>query len=283
MGKWIYYIILWVVLLHYQNVWACTSTVKKDAFNRLIERTFEIEKESTPGNNIIVADFFILHGAEYVRMYRVPHYFPEDLKAYSITDKCVVLYYGVENTLAGEYLDLSTDISRLPAKDTTQRVHFEASLYFWAIKNDTIFEEFNPDVFFMNDVNNAIIGNGSEIPFPPPPRDIKKRKIAETGYGDNLTTRPQFSGGMAALYKFIKKNKAFYKEIRKYAYEDIAVIRFKISAEGKVLNAFAMECGVTPDNFERLHIEDVDIPDFIPGTIEGRNVEGYFTFYIVVE
>jgi TonB family protein len=97
---------------------------------------------------------------------------------------------------------------------------------------------------------------------------------------------PEFDGGQQAMYQFMMDNMQYPAKAKEEGLEGRVIVQFTVLANGEVTNAVALNKGKgenPPDESlikEALRMIDV-MPDFTPGTKDGKNVNVQMVLPIV--
>lgn len=224
--------------------------------------------------NILITDFFILNGIEYMCIYSVPVYSLNGLKGYTAWDDLFILYYGYNDSLANKHLNFKYDFYNIPIK-SEDNVDIDVNpekMSYYKIVNDSSFIRFIPDKFFLNEFDCLRIEQGV-VKIPPPP-PLLREGIYPFEVLTNLDTSPYFQEGKEELYCYIKKEIA---KIRKEKINNQTMtIKLKISSNGKVEEAYIIH--FNPEYQEELISSP--ILQFIPATINNVSVSSYYIFYM---
>ncbi|WP_163265174.1 energy transducer TonB [Dysgonomonas sp. 216] len=91
---------------------------------------------------------------------------------------------------------------------------------------------------------------------------------------------PQFRGGHEALLKFIGRNLKYPQESIEKGIEGRVIVRFVVSAEGKVTDIVVMRGLDKACDAEAIRVVEA-MPDWIPGMQDGKPVPVYFTLPVL--
>ena len=113
---------------------------------------------------------------------------------------------------------------------------------------------------------------------------ISTKKAAELGIKvpsskfplENPEKKPEFPGGNAELMRAISNQTQYPAEAKKLGLQGRVVIKFVVTAEGKVIDAKVIESAVPILDSAALRTVN-SLPDFIPAEQEGKTVDAYVT------
>jgi TonB family protein len=117
------------------------------------------------------------------------------------------------------------------------------------------------------------VSGNTEIAPPPPPPPVPGQKEGDAYL--MVDVMPQFSGGDAALLRFIGENTRYPKEAKEKNIMGRVIVKFMVTADGSVAEAGILK-GVAQllDN-EALRVVNT-LPKFTPGQYQGQNVPVWY-------
>ncbi len=152
------------------------KTDMQETFEKFITASCKIDSPTLVVNKKqpIIVDFFIIDNIPSIRVVDFPGVSLKKLKGYCEYNNSIILYYGVNDSLANKYLMLSTlDIAKLEREYyILDNIDIEidlkdSSVRFYTIKNDTIFNKLKPTEVYMSQVESLLIDSGI-LSLPPP-------------------------------------------------------------------------------------------------------------------
>lgn len=133
----------------------------------------------------------------------------------------------------------------------------------------------------------TVVAHSGSVPASPSaPKDNKTRDTtpANTSAGpvyDVVESRPVYSGGEEALFRYIAENVRYPEEARRDSIQGRVILRFIITPEGKVADPTVLR-GVSPSlDAEAIRVVSEIPQPFTPGKINGKPVSVYYHLPIV--
>lgn len=97
---------------------------------------------------------------------------------------------------------------------------------------------------------------------------------------ENVEEMPQFPGGVSEMMKYISQNLCFPKTAEQNGIQGRVIVRFVVTAEGKVRDAQVLR-SLNPDcDKEAIRLVE-SMPNWIPGKQNGKAVSVYYTLPII--
>jgi len=138
---------------------------------------------------------------------------------------------------------------------------------------DSVFDNSGVKEEEISNIPNVIVTQGempNELPKNPDDRNIY----------NSVEQMPEFPGGSAAMMNFIAKNLKYPKEQLEAGIQGRVVVKFYVDTLGNVCEPMIVRYKDSALDKEAIRIIK-SFPQFIPGTLNGKKVNVWFTLPIV--